>query len=58
MDEQLDILFNKADNWPNEFNLARLGGYILDHPKLIGKAKTKRQIADEEYRRPFQVIGE
>jgi hypothetical protein len=33
--EELDKLFDKADEWPNTFNLAALGAYVLSHPELV-----------------------
>lgn len=48
--KELDALMDKADRWSNTFNLANLGHFILEHPELVGRELTARQIGDREYR--------
>lgn len=46
----LDAAFDEADRYASTFNLAQLGGYVLDHPEVIGRCETVRQKAAREHR--------
>jgi hypothetical protein len=35
--QELDNRLQKADRWPNAFNLSQLGVFVLQHPEVIGR---------------------
>ena len=54
---EFDRLMEKGEQWPSAFNLAGIGGYLLQHPEIVNRDLCARVISDHEYARKRRLTN-